>query len=252
MIIALLVSILFGGGSMEVFFIDKIEKGVNIYVTDKDRKKELHGYFKEYKKAHKSWNKEIRKDLKKFKKQNLDRTVPISWYEDFFKKRLDQTAEIQANFIDYRINLQNAINDDEWAQIIELASSAEMKEQEKEEKEARKKSDKNLLDNLKQTVNENIFHPDSKREIQAAWNIFKENYEQIVVTYDNINVEDNEVIVNKYVSEEALEAIVVKVGSIRAELYEACIDFLAVLKENSSNEEYKSIMKEFNKLVQYR
>ena len=39
MIIALIIAALFGGGSLEVFYIDKIEKGVNKYVTDKDRKK---------------------------------------------------------------------------------------------------------------------------------------------------------------------------------------------------------------------
>ena len=50
MIIALLIASFFGGGGLEVLYIDKIEKGVNIYVTDKARKKELHGYFKEYQK----------------------------------------------------------------------------------------------------------------------------------------------------------------------------------------------------------
>jgi hypothetical protein len=32
-------------------------------------------------------------------------------------------------------------------------------------------------------------------------------------------------------------------------MYKAYIDFLTVLKENTSNEEYKAIMKEFNKLL---
>ena len=48
MIIALIIAFVFGGGSLEVFYIDKIEDGVKKYVTDKDRKKELQGYFKEY------------------------------------------------------------------------------------------------------------------------------------------------------------------------------------------------------------
>ena len=248
MIIALVISILFGGGSLEVFFIDKIEKGVNIYVTDKDRKNELHANFKEYNKLYKSWNKGLSRDLKSLKKQNLDRTVPLSWYEDFFKIRLDQTAEIQTSFIAYRITLQNAINDDEWAQIMELASSAEIKEQEKEEKkEAGKKNHKEFSDFLSQTANENIVNPDSKRELMAAWNILKEEYDEIIETYDNINVEDNEVLVNKYATEEEMKEIGVKLSSIRAKVYEADIVFLTVLKEHTSNEVYKSIMKEFNK-----
>lgn len=249
MIIALVIAMFFSGGSLEVFYINNIEKGINKYVTDKDRKKELHGYFKEYQKTHKSWIKGREKDLKELKKQNLDRAVSVSWYEDFFEKRLDQTAEVQADFIDYRINLQKAINDEEWAQIIELASSAEMKEQEKAEKQANKKKGKDLMDNLRQIMVEKIVDPDSERKIEAAWNILKEKYDVLVETYEHINVEDNEVLVNKNASVEEMEAIVVKLGSIRAQLYEAYVDFIIVSKDNMSDEEYTSIMKEVDKLL---
>ena len=247
-LVTLLIS-LFSGGGLEVFYIDEIEKGVDKYVNDKDRKKELHLYFKEYQKINKSWNKGKEKDLKELKKQNLDRAVSIGWYEDFFKKRLDQTAEIQAEFIDYRINIQNAINDEEWAQIIDLASSSEVKEQEKAEKQANKKKGKDLMDDLRQIADENIVDPDSKRKIEAAWNILKEKNDEIVETYAHINVEDNTVLINKNVTEEEMEAIVFKLGSIRAKLYEAYIDFIIVSKDNMSDEEYKSIMKEVDKLI---
>jgi hypothetical protein len=249
MIIALIIAFLFGGGSLEVFYIDKIEQGVKKYVTDKDRKKNLQGYFKEYQTTFKNYNKGMQSDLKNLKKQNLDRAVAITWYEDFFKKRLDATAKIQHEFIDYRINLQNAIQDDEWTQIMELASSAEQKQQEKEDKEARKNSDKDLMHNLRKTANENIVNPASKKEVLAAWDIFKEDYDVTIETYDHINVEDNETIVNKNVSAEELEGIIVKLDSIRAKMYVAHIGFLKVLKANTSNDEYASIMKEFNKLL---
>ena len=215
MIIALIISILSGGGSLEVFYIDKIEQGVNKYVTDKDRKKELEEHFKEYNKIYKSYNKGMQSDLKNLKKQNLDRIVSITWYEDLFKKRLDQTTKVQASFIDYRIHIQNVINEDEWTQIMELASSAETKEREKKEKQARKNSDKDLMYKLRETANENIVNPTSKTEVLAAWDIFKEDYDATVETYDHINVEDSETIVNKNVSEEEIKGIIVKLDSIR-------------------------------------
>ena len=34
---------IFGVGSEDVFYLDKIDKGVKKYVTDKERKKELQG-----------------------------------------------------------------------------------------------------------------------------------------------------------------------------------------------------------------
>ena len=249
MIIALIISILSGGGSLEVFYIDKIELGVKKYVTDKDRKKELQVFFKEYQKTYKSYNKGMRKDLKVYKKQNLDRAVAISWYEDFFKKRLDETVKVQHDFIEYRINLQNNIYVEEWTQIMEFASSAETKEQEKMEKQARKNSDKDLMYKLRETANENIVNPTSKTEVLAAWEIFKKDYDATVETYDHINVEDSETLVNKNVAEEEMKGIIVKLDSIRAKMYVAHIGFLKVLKENTSNEEYQAIMKEFNKLL---
>ena len=40
MIFYALLMMLFGGGNMEVFYIDKIDQGVKEYVTDNERKKE--------------------------------------------------------------------------------------------------------------------------------------------------------------------------------------------------------------------
>ena len=77
----------------------------------------------------------------------------------------------------------------------------------------------------------------------------KEKYDVIVETYEQINVEDNAVLVNKNVTEEELEAIVGKLGSIRAKFYESYVDFIIVSKENTSDEEYKSIMNEIDKLL---
>ena len=249
MIIALIISFFVGGVNLEVFYIDKIEQGVKKYVTDKDRKKELKGFFKEYKKNSQSYNKGMQGDLKNLKKQNLDRTVPIAWYKDFFKKRLDETTKVQHVFIDYRINLQNIISDDEWAQIMELASSAEIEEQEKKEKQEKKSSDKDLLINLRETVNENIANPHSKKELLAAWDIFKEGYDVTVETYDHINVDESKIVVNKNTSKEELEGVIIKLNSIRDKMHVVHIEFLKVLKGNTGNEEYQAIMKEFNKLL---
>ena len=130
-----------------------------------------------------------------------------------------------------------------------MASSAETQEQEKKEKQARKNSDKDLMYKLRQTANENIVNPTSKTDVLAAWDIFKEDYDATVETYDHINVEDSETLVNKNVSQEEMKGVLLKLDSIRAKMHVAHIGFLKVLKGNTSNEAYQAIMKEFNKLL---
>lgn len=59
--LATLVMMIFGSGSLEVFYIDKIEQGVDKQITDKDRKKELQAGLKEYAKAVKKFHKKVQK-----------------------------------------------------------------------------------------------------------------------------------------------------------------------------------------------
>jgi hypothetical protein len=68
MIWALIFSLL-GSGQIDVFYIDKIEQGVNKNVTDKDRKKELKIMLEEYTKAVKKYNKSRKSEIELLKKK---------------------------------------------------------------------------------------------------------------------------------------------------------------------------------------
>jgi len=65
-----LLSILFGGGALEVFYVDKFEKGTKKYVVDKERKSDILGDIKVAKKVIKQFNKDRKKQLKAYKKLN--------------------------------------------------------------------------------------------------------------------------------------------------------------------------------------
>lgn len=244
--IATLIMTLFGGGSLEVFYIDKIEQGVNKYVTDKDRKKELQANFKDYSKTYKAAAKEASKHMKEFKKQNLDRTVQLSWYEDFFVLALKRRVETQTEYIQYRLDLQETLTDKEWDQIMNMAEDAEEKQR---EKQARKKKDNDLFDQLRKVANENMFDPDARRLVLDAWDIFKENHEIISEAYDNINVVESKALVDQSLSREQMVTITAAIDAIRVDMYKGYLVFLAVLKAHTSDGEYKAIMKEFNKLL---
>ena len=83
--LATLLMSLFGGGSLDVFYIDKIEQGIKKEVDDKDRKKDLQSDLKAYTKSTKEFNKVLKNQLKDLKKKNLDRSTTEEWYAEFYE-----------------------------------------------------------------------------------------------------------------------------------------------------------------------
>lgn len=242
-----LFALIFGGGSVDVFYIDKIEKGVKKYVTDKDRKAELNGYLKEYQTTYKAWNKEAKTDLKEFKLRNLDREGSIEWYESFFESRKIQRVELQKKYIGYRLKLQEGITDDEWTQIMAMSAGADQKQKDADAKQARKNADKDMLKKLRETTDENVTDPEARKAVTAAWDVFHKEYNDIGDAFDNLDVQNSEALANKYATQEDLAAVSVILNEIRAEALEAYIPMLVIVKENTTDEGYEAIMKEFNK-----
>ena len=244
-----LFAVIFGGGSVDVFYIDKIEKGVKKYVTDKDRKKELAGYFKEYQAAYKMWNKELKLDIKQFKTRNLDRGATIEWYYDFFESRVEERVELQAKYIAIRLNLQGAITDNEWSQIMAMSAEADQKQEEEEAKAERKRADKDFLKKLRETTDVNVQDPVARKELQLTWDIFEKEYGDIGDAFDYLDVNHSSTLSNRNATEVDLEAVAVILNELRTDALKGYIPMIEMLKANTNDEEYTAVMKEFNKLL---
>ena len=143
--IATLLMSLFAGGSLDVFYIDKIEQGIKKEVDDKDRKKDLQSDLKAYTKSVKEFNKLRKNQLKDLRKKNLDRTTTVDWYAEFYESRMQERIERQKTFIDQRISLQQKLTDSEWDAIMKKASDETTKLAEKEQRKEMKKKDKNIF-----------------------------------------------------------------------------------------------------------
>ena len=115
MVWALLFMLIFGG--TDYFYLASFDKNINKYVDDKERKKELQSYLKDYKKAEKEFNKTHDKQLKLFKEKNLDKTTTKQWYQDFFKDHMELRKEGQERTIALRVLIQPKITDYEWKNI---------------------------------------------------------------------------------------------------------------------------------------
>lgn len=244
-----LIGMLFGGGSVDQFYIDDIDKGVKKYVQDKDRKKELKGLFDEYKDVTADWNKVTKTEMKEFKRRNLDRGASLEWYANYFEGKLMVREEVMAKYIDLRLQMQEIINDGEWGQIMELSSSADAKQEKKEDKAASKSADKDMFKKLREATQENVQDEAARDILALAWDNFEKQYTDVAEVYQDLDVNHSDLMANKDATAEEFAALTVILLEIRAESASAFMEFIAILKENTTDEGYTAIMKQFNKLM---
>ena len=249
MIWYLLFSMLFGTGSLDVFYIDKIEQGVNKEVEDKERKKKIKVTLKEYSNTVKKFDKSRKKQIEQLKKKNLNKTTSEDWYQDFFAIRLEERKELQELFIDQRMMLQNNIMEEEWQKIMQRASEATVKLEEKEKKKENKQHTKDHFDRIENAINELFIEDKKLTENMQALRDFEKEYYNMDNAYDNINVNESDFLADKNARRADLHQLGESLNNERARMYQACTRFLMTLKENTDSEEWEFIIKKLNKSI---
>ena len=116
--LATLLAALFAGGPIDYFYIDKIEEGINKEVVDADRNKELQAELKEFAVTAKEFSKVQKEQMQELREKNLDRTINMYYYLEFFELRMQERVEFQKTAIEYRLALQENITLDEWHAIV--------------------------------------------------------------------------------------------------------------------------------------
>jgi len=248
--LATLIMSLFFGGSVDVFYIDKIEQGINKEVVDKDRKKDLKSDLKVYSKSVKEFNKVRKNQLKDLRKKNLDRSTTEEWYAEFYASRMQERIKHQKTFIDQRIVLQQKITDDEWDAIMKGASDEVTKQTEKEQRKEMKKKDKNLFRVQEKAIVDNIAEQDRRRILLEAFGVYEALYDQIHESYENINVNETQILADKDASEEEMIILAELLNEQRVELYGGYTVYLIAMQALVTDEEWTPIMKAFNKLLE--
>jgi len=241
-----LMGIIFGVGSQDYFYLHNFDKSINKYVDDKERKKELQSYIKDYQKAVKEYNKKHEEQIELFKEKNLDKNISIQWYEDFFGSVLELRKDRQANAIDFRLLVQRIITDDEWENIIADTKKEESKTLEKEKKKTDKKkgsNDQQFLGKDDQYVSDE----ERQEEIMQSFQKFADASLELRASYHEFNAVSNQLLVDKEASEEEMWEVVNSSNDMRVEMYTEFLGFLENLKKNTNMDEWAIIMKDFNK-----
>jgi hypothetical protein len=247
-----LFALLFGGGSTDMFYIDKMDKGIKEYVVDKERKKELLDSIKVADKAMAKFEKELSKHIKELLKKNTDRDTPDQWFEDFFEARMNDRMDWQEFVLNKRIYLQNTIKPEEWGDIINSVSEEATKDNTKAKSKAEKNSDKlkKAQDKFRSALDKAITDEARRAEIIVSLDNFIDKSDAFGKAYENINVNESSEILDKQdVSRDDLIKINSSLDDIRSDYYVSYLAFYMDVRNNTTEDEWKPIIKQFNNLV---
>jgi len=242
-----LIMSIFDTGYHEFFYIDKLDKGVNKYVVDKERKKEAQVLLKEYEKALKDFDKNKSKQLKEIKEKNLDKNTTSDWYDELFNEMMVERVKLQQLLISQRIQLQELITDSEWALIIEQAKKIEEKTKLKEQKKDAKGKSHDAFDKQVEVTDENLPDGVEKQEVIDVLIKYQMNFLELVQMKQGIRIGEDSQLGDKYVTKENLQELANELNEARFKLSQGFLDFLNELKEITNEEEWTNIMKEVNK-----
>ena len=265
----MLLTILFGGGMIDTFFVGKLDKGVKEYVLDKERQKEIRADIKSTKKYIKQFNKGRKAQFKEFMPIFESRTATRDDFETFYTELHNDRVEFQNEVIEARLALIQKIQEDEWTSIIEFSEATIDKREEKQQKKIDKKNAKTT-----RKTNESTEKAQKKADKeQKKQPFFKtrqaiieavadgERQEILISSLDDmmiasqkldrelrsINVKENDVIVRFDATQEEMKQIAEEVNKLRRSSFEKLIQIHMIIKENTDESQWDTILKALNK-----
>lgn len=246
-----LLTILFGGGVGEIFFVDKLEKGIKEFVLDKDRKKEILDDLKTSKAFIKDFNKERNSQMKNFDELNASYNSTSEDLIDFFNKIQDERIDFQDKIMDDRIAITDKITFDEWVLILDYSNiQADLRlteEKEKTDKAVEKGKVEEPFVKTREAIVENILDEKNQKLITDGLNDMIRTFNELGNEIISVNVNNNDILVRKDAGKKELKAMVDEMNVWRNLSFNQVLNFHMLVRENSSETEFKPIMKAFNK-----
>lgn len=242
-----LIGLLLGGSNTQTYLIDELDVGIKKEITDKDRKKDLQNILGDYQKVQKSFLKEKKKQLKILSKATEDKTTSKEYLDAFFDKRMNAYIEFDKYFINKRIILQNEITDEEWAQIMLRSTEAAEKIDAKEQKKINKGKIKDPFDKLEKTIRNTISNAEKNKDVMDALEVYKSYSFSLAERLANTDVITSDLLADKYAPRELLDATAKDRNMERRKLFNSYTTFFFVLSINTTEDEWNSLVKEFNK-----
>ena len=243
-----LFSLLFFGGAEEVFFVDKIEKGVKKYVVEKDRKKEITLELKEAKKLLKEFNKDRKREFKKFKNFYGSRDTETRDLLDFFMDLRTERLVFKNKVLEHRVSIYGKINSEEWNSILAYSESVFDKKYKKEQKkEQKKKNSRDETFNRTRKVISELTDSYKQKVLADALTELELSINELAIKIKSVNVKEHDVLSNKNSSLTELQEAIGEMNELRSLGYKELVLFHSLVKDNTNDLEWESIMKALSK-----
>ena len=246
-----LLTILFGGGVGEIFFVDKLEKGIKEFVLDKDRKKEILDDLKTSKAFIKDFNKERNSQMKNFYELNASYNSTSEDLIDFFNKIQDERIDFQDSIMDDRIAIADKITFDEWVLILDYSNIqadirlTEVKE--KTDKAVEKGKVKEPFVKTREAIEENVLTEEKQKFIIDGLDDMIRTFNELGTEISSMNVKNNDILIRKDAGKEELKVMVDEMNVLRNLSFNQVLNFHMLVREHSTETEFEPIMKAFNK-----
>jgi hypothetical protein len=245
-----LIFTLLGNGEPEIFYIDEFDKGVKEYVVDKARRGEILDSLKSATKKVKSFYKAREGQVKELKKKNQERQTTEQWFKDFFEERMQERRELQAYTINMRYNLQTKITTNEWAEIMGLSAANVSRDEVKAKKKELKDKDKNIFRDVEKAITENVSDSEKQALILSALANYEKKHDEIVNTYEQIDVKAGGLLADQNATKEQMNQYCLGLNEIRQNYYSSYLNFYFDLRNDTTYDEWKTIINEFNKVLE--
>jgi hypothetical protein len=249
-----LITILFGSGLIDTFFIAELEKGVKIYVQDKDRKNELRADIKDTRQYIKAFNKSRKARLKQYKKILVSRETTAEELDDFYDLVSADRKIFQNKLIDDRLELARNLSTDEWSSIIALSFETMEERRAKAQKKTQKRAEKNVPEKTKDRFKKTRKVLAKKLDDGPQQDQINDELNKLVAAMDHleteiraINVTDDSTVIRQEASRKDLNSLANKMNDVRLSSYEMLKEFHFSVLNNTNEEKFEMIMKTFSK-----
>lgn len=260
-----LLSVLFGGGLIDTFFVDKLDKAVKEYVLDKERQKEIRADIKSTKKYIKQFNKGRKSQFKGFQEMLGSRTATKEDFDDFYAELHTSRVEFQDQLIDDKIALTQKIQEDEWTLIVAFSGDVIDKREEKIEtknQKALKKAEENPDKAVKKAAKAEKKQPFFKTR-QAITDAVTDVEKQTIMINSlddimtasqelerqirSINVKENDVIVRRDATRDELKQLAQEMNTLRRSGFDQLVQTHMIFRENTDESQWENILKALNR-----
>ncbi len=247
----IILSTVLGGSPEDPFILPNAEKIVKSSIEDTDRNKEAMVAMKSFSKDWEKLQNVKKKQAKALSKLNQDRATNPQEIADIFKNYRSERRIVKDQLIEFRLNIQDLMTDEEWVTLINQIEDVKPKKARKQEKAELKdnlKKDKNFLA-IENEIQAAFSDPEKIEEVKKDLNKFEDDLTNLLFVIQEEPANLIEVMRTRSASREVLTEVITKQEDYRSKVHASYLVLREELVQLSTEDNWSKIAKALNKLI---